>query len=174
MWQARCFFLSTWHMVELIWEEGVSVEKMPPSDWSVGKQGFISDWCGSAQLTVEALPLGHTLYKKQADHTIGDKVVSSFSPWSLLQYFPGGSLSACPDFPQWCWNKLFLLQVAFGHGIYPSNINQWRIVFMFILYEYLHRQGININRKRKKEKNNRSIHIHGNMLDFRKKNLFNG
>ena len=67
-------------MVELIWEEGVSIEKMPPSDWSVGKQGFISDCCGVPSSLWMLLPLGHTLYKKQAEHTIGDKVVSSFSP----------------------------------------------------------------------------------------------
>lgn len=41
-----------------------------------------------------------------------------------------GSFGACPDFPQggtvtWNYknNNPFLLQVAFGHGIYLSNKN---------------------------------------------------
>lgn len=51
-----------------------------------------------------------------------------------------GFFSSCPDFTQWgtvTWNyknnNPFLSQVAFGHGIYPSNKNLTSRYFVCIL-----------------------------------------
>jgi hypothetical protein len=77
------------------------------------------------------------LSKKAAKQARGTKPVGSVPPWSLLQFLPQGS---CPDFPQ-SWtvacirkpNKRFLLQVAFGCGVYHSNGKQTKTMITFVV-----------------------------------------
>jgi len=77
----------------VIWEEGNSVVKMPPSDYPVGMGciSLINDWCRGAQPS-EQVTMG--AIRKPAEQATGSKPVSSTAPWPPTQF-----LSSCPDFP---------------------------------------------------------------------------
>ena len=113
-----------------IWDKGISTEKLPLSDWPIGKsvEGIllINDWYARAHFTVDGASLEQVVQAcrtKQAEQVMRSKPVSSTPPWTPLQFPP---LCSCPDFSSWCtimvsWNKPFLSQVAFGHDVYHGN-----------------------------------------------------
>lgn len=87
-----CLFVNL-TQARLIREEGTLVEKMPPSDWSIGLWNIILDqrlvWEGSPMMD-DVIP-GYVILrcvKWQAEQTQGNEPLSSIPPWPLLQLSP--------------------------------------------------------------------------------------
>lgn len=99
--------LSTRHKPKHTWEEGISVEELPPSDWPVGGKSvgyFVYCWLtGEGRQPTVLNPISEQvgvgcLTKVELSKTRKTKPVSTFPWWSLLVSASGSCLAFWPWF----------------------------------------------------------------------------
>lgn len=124
-WLGFVFFFFNLKKARVIWENGISVEKMPSSDWSVASlwdNVSIEDWQGRDQPTVCSALRGR-LCKKAGWVSHESKPTCNILPRPLPQFLPLGPLASCLAFAQWeavKGNKPSLPQSHFAYSVSHS------------------------------------------------------